>query len=359
MEFSEPINLDGRAYDIKSLQKYCRQSVNDPSQVRWKKDVLSFIAELLDPGIMEFEQKTSGTTGDPRVHLLKKESMERSARRTLEYFRLQPGEKAMLCLPIHYVAGKMMVVRALLGGLHLQLVEPTSRPLRAWREPIRFAAMVPLQVHESLEHGDALSSVSTLLVGGGEIHPALRRDLEGISSLDTYESFAMTETYTHFAVRKIVKGAPGNQFRLLPGTRIEIDSRGCLVVDMPGITDAPVYTNDLVDISDDGSGFRWLGRFDHVIKTGGVKVIPELLEQTIGKILGYDCLVISEPDPKLGERLVLVVECPDPDPPVAGWKDSLSEQLTRYELPKRIMILDEIPRNASFKYDRKAVKALL
>jgi O-succinylbenzoic acid--CoA ligase len=359
MDLIEPIHLDGKAYSKEALQEFCRQSLNDPAQARWKKGVFHFIAGLLDPEVMEFEQKTSGTTGDPKLHRLKKEAMELSARRTLEYFRLLPGEKALLCLPIHYVAGKMMVVRALLGGLHLQLAEPSSRPLRGWSNPVRFAAMVPLQVYESLAHGDDLSSVSILLVGGGEIHPALRRELEGISSVEIYESFAMTETYTHFAVRKIMKGAPGNQFRLLPGTSIELDSRGCLVVEMPGITGEPVHTNDLVDISDDGKGFHWLGRFDHVIKTGGVKVIPELLEHRIGNKLGYDCLVISESDPRLGERLVLVVECPDPDPPVTEWENAFREYLTRYEMPKRILILDEIPRNFSFKYDRKAVRALL
>jgi O-succinylbenzoic acid--CoA ligase len=282
-----------------------------------------------------------------------------SARRTLEYFRLLPGEKSLLCLPIQYVAGKMMVVRALVGGLHLQMVEPSSRPLKGWSESLRFAAMVPLQVYESLKHGDTISSVSTLLIGGGEIHPALRRELEGISSAEIYESFAMTETYTHFAVRRILKGNPDSRFHLLPGTEIGLDSRGCLVVNIPGITSGPLATNDLVDISQEGNSFQWLGRYDHVIKSGGVKMIPELLEQRIGKTLGYECLVVPEPDPRLGERLVLVVECADPNPPVADWHNTLRDLLTDYELPRRIVTLQEIPRNASLKYDRIAVRSLI
>jgi len=359
MEFREPIMFEGAAYSQEALREHCRLSAHDPSQAEWRQHLFRFIDGLLNPEVSEFEQKTSGTTGDPRIHKLKKEAMESSARRTLELFRLLPGEKALLCLPIQYVAGKMMVVRALVGGLDLKLVEPSSRPLKGWKVPVRFAAMVPFQVYESLEHGDALSSVSTLLVGGGEIHPVMRRELEEITSVDTYETFAMTETYTHFAVRKIQKGKSDRMFRLLPGTKIGMDPRGCLVVDIPGVTDEPVITNDLVEISDDGNGFQWLGRFDHVINSGGVKIIPELLENKIGKTLGHDCLVISEHDPRLGERLVLVVECSDPDPPVTAWKNSLGKYLTRYEIPKRIVTLDEIPRNTSFKYDRHAVKALI
>ena len=359
MEFREPIHLDGRVYSRVALMEYCSQSLSDPSLEQWKRNVLHFIAELLDPRVREFEQKTSGTTGDPKVHMLKKEAMELSARRTLQYFRLLPGDGALLCLPIQYVAGKMMVARAMVGGLNLQLVEPSGRPLKEWNDPVRFAAMVPLQVYESLEHGDSLTSISTLLVGGGEIPAALRRMLERISPTEIYESFAMTETYTHFAVRKIVKDKTESRFQLLPGTKIGLDARGCLVVDMPGITEEPVITNDLVEISNEGNGFKWLGRYDHVIKSGGIKIIPELLEQKIGQQLGYDCLVIPEPDPRLGARLVLVVECPEPAPPVAEWENTFSKYLSKYEIPKRIVVLGKIPRNSSFKYDRNTAKALL
>jgi len=359
MKLSESFHMDGISYSQAGLISFCREALQDPGTPDWKQHVYSFVALFLDPSEGEIFQKTSGTTGDPREHQLHREKMVSSARRTLDYFNLQPGDRALLCLPIRYIAGKMMVVRALVGGLDLVMAEPSGRPLINQTGPFTFAAMVPLQVHESLSHGDPLSVIRTLIIGGGELHPAVKEKLTLMTSPAVYESFAMTETYTHFALRRINGQHPDKRFRLMDGIRVSQDERGCLEVEIDDITTGKVTTNDLVEIGPSGRDFQWLGRIDHVISTGGVKIIPELLEQQIRQWLGHECLIIPEVDEKLGERLVLVVEYEASEPPLAQWKTLLHSKLTGYEVPKRIVTIGKIPRNPSFKPDRQAARRYL
>ncbi len=359
MDLNEPFHIDGKAYSWLALTDYCHPAKEDDTLPGWKREVLHFIDLLLNHPDTNIEQQTSGTTGDPRKYLLNRKAMFQSARRTLDYFQLQPEDRALLCLPIRYVAGKMMVVRALLGGLDLVLVEPSSRPLQGVNNPLTFGAMVPLQVHESLHQGDDLALIEKLIIGGGEIDDPMRERLQELSKPAVYESFAMTETYTHFALRRINGPDQEPDFRLLEGVTIQLDSRGCLEVNVPGITQGTVSTNDLVVINSAGDGFQWQGRYDHVINSGGIKIIPELFEQQIRQWLGLDCLLIPETDPKLGHRLVLVVECNDDKPPLDRWMKIMRENLSGHEIPKRIVILPEIPRNASFKPDRLATGKMI
>lgn len=317
------------------------------------------MAAFLDPQLPEITQQSSGTTGDPKTFALEREAMLNSARRTLDFFGLRKGDRALLCLPIRYIAGKMMVVRALLGGLDLQLQEPSSRPLRKLEGSMIFAAMVPLQIEESIRHGDPLGKIARVLIGGGELHPATRELLGKLSTPELFESFGMTETYTHFALKRINGSNAGNSFRLLDDVHISRDSRDCLVVEVSGVTSGKIHTNDLVEIHGEGKAFTWLGRFDNIINTGGIKIIPELLEERIGLWLGHECLVLPEKDRILGNRLVLLVEFEGKEPPLAAWEKLLRERLPGHEMPKRILAVKSLPRNASMKPDRTSCRDLL
>jgi len=359
-EIKEPILLEGKAYTRNSLLDYCTQQLDNSGLAPWRKEVYAFLGLFLDPGDAAISQRSSGTTGDPKYFTLSRDAMLNSARRTLDFFGLEEGEKALLCLPVHYIAGKMMVVRALLGGLELLLQEPSSRPLKDLSAYVAFAAMVPLQIEESLQHGDPIGRISSLLIGGGELHPATRDKLSSITAPDVYETFGMTETYTHFALRRINGPDPDNYFRLLKDVHIGTDPRGCLEVEVPGVTSAAVLTNDLVEIDKEEGGFAWLGRFDNLINSGGIKIIPELLEEQIRECLGHECLVLPEADRKLGLRLALLVEFKGEDPPLDKWTKKLRIRLSGYELPKRIITIKALPRNASMKADRTtALRQLL
>jgi O-succinylbenzoic acid--CoA ligase len=358
IDIPEPILIEGHGYDRQELLSLC-QHMRVPDVPDWKREVFTFIQLFLDPDGADIVQPTSGTTGDPKTISLTRDSMLLSARRTLALMELKPGNTAFLCLPVTYIAGKMMVVRALAGGLNLLMEAPSGRPLKALSRQVDFAAMVPLQVHDSLAHKDPISLVRKLLVGGGSLTAALQDELSGFAHPLVYESFGMTETITHFALRRINGPEPDPFFRLMEGVKAGVDGRACLEVDIPGITRGKIKTNDLVVMEDGGRGFRWLGRYDHVINTGGIKIIPELLEQQARRCTGLECLMLPEADPKLGEQLVLLVEYEGEDPPVEQWLSCLRATLSAYEVPRRIQWVKTLPRNKSLKPDRTSAARLL
>ena len=358
-QITEPLILEGKFFGPRDLLEYCRERAGDPDLPEWQKQLYAFIALFLDPQEPEIVQLSSGTTGDPKSHMLDRDAMINSARRTLDFFKFRPWEKALLCLPVNYIAGKMMVVRALLGGMDLQLREPSSRPLLEMEDNIHFAAMVPLQIEESLRHGDPLERITSLLIGGGELFPATRGRLSSMRLPEVYETFGMTETYTHFALKRINGPDPDPAFRVLDGVRISRDQRGCLEVEVPGVTTARVITNDLVEIHEQGSAFTWQGRFDNLINSGGIKILPELLEEQVRDCLGHECLVLPEADRKLGQRLVLLVEYSRGKAPMDRWMEQLRKRLSAYEVPRRIVCVDSLPRNPSMKPDRTRARELL
>ena len=354
----ETYHINDSIYSHRELLDHAKESKLSVSVPEWEQQIFGFIHAFL-LGELPIVQQTSGTTGVPVPFSLNRDSMIKSANRTLEHFELQQGDRTLHCLPMHYVAGKMMVVRALVGGLNLLMVEPSSRPLRQIQSGIQFAAMVPLQVFESLQNRDNLELVDKLLIGGGEIYQELKTELSALENTVCFESFAMTETYTHFAVRQINGAEADPDFQLMKDVVISLDKRGCLVVDLPGVIDEPVITNDLVNIDSAGRRFSWLGRIDNVINSGGIKIIPEILEKRIRKLLGFNCLILSQRDDRLGEQIVLVVETDLPSPPVEEWKETLLANLEKYLVPKQILTVTEIPRNASFKPDRNATRKII
>jgi len=358
-DIPEPILIEDHGYSSQELISLCQDMVGKPGIPDWKREVFAFIQLFMDPGGEDIIQPTSGTTGDPKTVSLTRDSMLLSARRTLALMELKPGNTALLCLPVTYIAGKMMVVRALTGGLNLLLEAPSGRPLRALTRQVDFAAMVPLQVHDSLTHKDPVSLLRKLLVGGGSLPAILQEELSGLTQPLVYESFGMTETCTHFALRRINGPEPDPFFRLMEGVKSGVDDRACLEVDIPGITPGKIKTNDLVVMEDGGRGFSWLGRYDHVINTGGIKIIPELLEQQARRCTGLECLILPEADPKLGEQLVLLVEYGQDDPPVEQWLSCLRASLSAYEVPRRILWVKELPRNKSLKPDRTTAARML
>lgn len=354
-------HVNGSYYSKKELLAKCHMMVHDFRKPDWYRKVFAFIRLYLDPAAGEIRQKSSGTTGDPKEFQLEREAMEVSALKTLDFFGLKEGDRVLLGLPVDYIAGKMMVVRALVGKLDLVLTEPSSRPLKDTEGIFSFVPMVPLQVVESLAAGDELARAGILLMGGGELPAAEREKLKSEIAPDVFESFGMSETYTHFALRQLNGPDVEAPFLLMDGVMINTDPRGCLIVDMPGVTKAPVVTNDLVEISADGKTFTWQGRIDNLINTGGIKLIPEILEERIGKLLGTTVLLLPLPDEKLGQKMVLMVECDlqEKGAPIDRWRAILTAALSAHELPKDFIPVYAIPRNRNFKPDRTAALALL
>lgn len=291
---------------------------------------------------------TSGSTGEPKRIELSKQSMRESALRTNRFFGLRAGDSLLLCLSSNYIAGKMMVVRAIVGGLKL-FVEPVSSSPRVEGE-FDLVSMVPLQIHTLMESGsgeERLRRVRHLLVGGSQL---LREESEWLNSLPVkcYLSYGMTETVSHVALSVLPKsGDP--LYEAVPDVLFSQDERGCLVVRADHLSGSPFVTNDVVRLLSDRS-FAWLGRWDNVINTGGVKVFPEKMEKKVEALIPEPFYFTSEPDAKFGQRVVLRIESAPYDTEALMTK--LSEFLSRYEMPKKITFLPRFERTASGKVKR-------
>lgn len=284
------------------------------------------------------EMQTSGTTGIPKLIKVDKQAMVHSALATGEFFDLPSDIKVLHCLPTQFVAGKMMLVRAFILGWDMDLVAPVSNPLERNDTQYAFAAMVPLQAQHSLEK---LQQIKKLILGGAKVSQALSEKLEALPT-DIYETYGMTETITHIAAKKVGEDA----FTTLPNVRVSADDRHCLVIDPFVICDEPVVTNDVVEILDENH-FIWLGRYDNVINSGGVKLFPEQIEEKLSQKITQRFFVKGVPDEKLGEKLVLVIEGEPFDVDQA-----IFAKLGKFEKPKEVLFVPKFTETVSGKVIR-------
>lgn len=283
--------------------------------------------------------KTSGTTGKPKQIEISKEAMVNSALATGDFFKLQPGNTALLCMSAQYIAGKMMLVRALILGLELDVVAPSSSPLVNCNTKYDFVAMVPMQVENSLP---SLNLVKTIIIGGAKLNYSLKENLKSVSTA-VFETYGMTETITHIAAKSI----HDDFFTVLPNVQIQQDDRNCLIVNAPKISKEEIVTNDVVDVLSNTT-FKWLGRFDNVINSGGVKLFPEEIEEKLQNKIEQRFFVTSKEDDVLGQKVVLIVESEEE----FVLDSSVFQDLEKFEKPKQIFFTDKFIETETNKINR-------
>lgn len=300
------------------------------------------------------EVNTSGSTGSPKLISVWKKHMINSAMNTSRFFHLSEGTKALHCLPTQYISGKMMWVRALVLGWHIDFVEPKGNLTENIQKDYDFAAMTSYQAANSFEK---LEHIEKLLIGGGGISEMIHSRLNKLST-KVFLSYGMTETVSHIAIQPLNKSAKDffrsvdysfnqDEFTLLPDVFISQDERNCLVINAEKITDKELITNDIVDITSN-STFKWLGRFDNIINSGGIKLIPEKIELKLSKLIHQPFFVSSFEDDRLGERLVLLVQGK-----VSFRASDLSIFLEKIEIPKEIISVPYFSYTATGKINRK------
>ncbi|MCA6422765.1 MAG: AMP-binding protein [Flavobacterium sp.] len=285
------------------------------------------------------EMFTSGSTGKPKTVVVKKQAMVNSAIATGDFFDLKPGNSALQCLPVKYVAGKMMLVRAMILGLDLEFVAPSSHPMRNNEIDFDFVAMVPLQAQNSIQE---LKKVKKLIIGGAAVNKTLEKQLLKLKT-EVFETYGMTETITHIAARKLGEKA----FTVLPDVTVSYDDRNCLVIHAPKISDEVIITNDIVELVNENQ-FIFLGRIDNMINSGGIKLIPEQIENKLMSKIQQRFFIASKPDNELGEKLVLVIEGDKVE-----FDHSIYEDLDKYEKPKEILFISKFKETATGKIMRK------
>ena len=292
------------------------------------------------------EVKTSGSTGTPKVIQLQKAHMVNSAKATGIFFSLEEGTKALLCMSPNYIAGKMMLVRALELGWDIDVVEAISNPLKGIDKVYDFCAMVPLQLHNSLNE---IYKVKKLIVGGGVVSKELLDKIQLLST-EIFATYGMTETVTHIAIKKL-NNLLGSKayYHVLPNVSILTDVRDCLVINAPTISNDKIITNDVVKLIS-STEFEWLGRFDSIINSGGIKLIPEQIELKISEILFNRFFVSGITDVILGEKLVLIVE--------GEFNKNLLKEikvlnsLSKFEIPKEVYFLENFIETPTQKINR-------
>jgi O-succinylbenzoic acid--CoA ligase len=309
--------------------------------------------------------QTSGSTGAPKSIELKKEFVLNSAIATGKYFDLQENTTALLCLPTAYIAGKLMLIRALTLGWHLDVIAPSSHPLEKVNKEYDFSAMVPLQLENSISK---LSKIKKLIVGGGVVSKELKTKIQDVFTV-IFATYGMTETITHIAVKKLnnfstLKGRITKQsyYQTLPSVTIYIDDRNCLVINAPKVSDEIIYTNDVVQLISD-TEFEWLGRFDTVINSSGIKLHPEEIEEKLSEIITNRFFVTGIPDKKLGEKLVLIIEVDSSnkhDVQMFIKKEIRNlKSLSKFEIPKEIYCLRSFIETGTKKIQRRKTLDLL
>lgn len=309
----------------------------------------------------QIHMKTSGSTGKPKTIVLSREHMINSARATAAYFDLKEGSRALLCLPLGFIAGRMMLVRSMVMGWYLDIIESTSKPIIPKQIQYDFSAMVPLQLYNSC---DQLENIKSLIVGGGEVSETI---LNKISSLGTkiYATYGMTETITHIALSPLNKsaGKRGSEiiFTALPKVQLSTDDRQCLRINAPHIGAEELVTNDIVELIADDS-FKWLARYDHVINSGGIKLIPELIEKKLQGLIEPSFFISALDDEVLGKRMIMIVEqeeITDLLTMLRKFQENNTAVLSRIEIPKEVYFLKSFLYTDTGKIQRELTKNLV
>lgn len=308
-------------------------------------DLYNFLKEWFNDKSFIMVQ-TSGSTGKPKSMKANKQQMINSASITCSYLGLKRGDSALLCMPLKYIAGKMMVVRAIVAEFNLMAVEPCSHPLKGIESHIDFAAMVPMQVICSLgvpQEKEALAKLSNLIIGGGIIDTELAKSLEDLPG-NIYSTYGMTETLSHIALRKLNGDDKSEYYTPFPTVSLSLSKENTLIVDAPLVCDNQLFTNDIAELLPNGQ-FRIIGRKDNTINSGGIKIQAETVEAKLSTRINVPFAITSIPDKTLGEAVALVIEQKDDCNHLSEpeFERVCNEVLDKYERPKRIIYVKKLP----------------
>ena len=328
------LTLNGEHYNRIELYEFCLNQLSKHDLAHWEREIYRFILEWLSDTSYVVVM-TSGSTGNPKVIHQPKENMINSARMTADYFGLDDRTNALLCLPVSYIAGKMMIVRSFVTGMNLITAEPSSNPILQVKEKIDFVAITPFQLAFSIATLKG-KPIGTVIVGGGEISHDLEKECQEVDS-NIFATFGMTETSSHVAVRAVNGSRKSSYFETLENIEISVDQRSCLVIKAPELTPDLLITNDVVEIKDP-EHFEWIGRFDSVINTGGVKIYPEQVEKKIFPLIAGRFFIAGLPDKLLGEMVVLFVEGePLSEIQLVNLESSMTPLLSKFEHPRKVV----------------------
>jgi len=310
-------------------------------------------------GHTTFSLTTSGSTGTPKVIQATRDQMTESALATAHAIGLKSGQTSLVCLDSNYIAGRMMLVRSMELGMNILLAEPNANPFANLpiHSSIDFVALVPYQVQTILQSDEKrfFNSINNILIGGAPLSQKTESELQDFNC-QFYETYGMTETLSHIALRKVNGRERSEYFQTLPNVGIRLDERQCLCIQVPFL-EKEIITNDVVELRG-ANLFKWLGRWDHVINSGGIKLHPEEIEKKIALV--FDSLefknrffIAGLPDERLGTSVHLIVEGELSVETQNSITHQIESVLSKYEIPKSIRLVKKFSETATQKIDRK------
>ena len=350
------ISINGQSFPEEELQLLIAEKLSSSNLPDWEKDLYTFLTEWFF-AFQTIEAQTSGSTGEPTSIALPKAVMVKSAQRTIEYFGLQAGNRVLLSLPCRYIAGKMMVVRAIVGKMDLTTIDPSDVFEILVSHTFDLGAMVPNQVFKLLESDRGklkLENIRNLLIGGSAIPTILEEKVSSLKSR-VVSTYGMTETASHIAIRELSGHRRSDIYNCLPGISVTLGENMCLQIHVPERPE-PLQTNDMAEVLSP-IGFRILGRADDVINSGGIKYSPEAIEKKLAPWISARFVISSLPDQVLGEKLVLVIEGTPANTRLIEQKTA--ELLSPFERPRSIHFLETFPQTANGKLRRNEIKRLI
>lgn len=343
----QKIWTEGRCYTPAEIRQILLHTPAEYQAVM--QEVCHFLTEWFDDSPC-LQVQTSGSTGTPHLFSASKDCMMESARMTCSFLELHAGDTALLCMPLKYIGAKMMVVRALITGMNLIVRPPSGHPLSDVTVPLRFAAMVPFQVFNTLQiarEEARLKQIGILLIGGSPIDRALENTL-ALFPNRIYSTYGMTETLSHIALRPLNGELADGSYTPFPTVTLTTDADGCLQIHAPAISSTRIQTQDIVDLFPDNR-FVIKGRKNNIINSGGIKIQIETVEQILSGLLSSPFAVTAAPDPGLGEQVVLLTENREE---VIRHRKEIVSSLPRYHAPRQIIPVDHIPKAGNRKIDR-------
>ncbi len=323
------------------------------------KEKLDSIDKDLYPFLIEWQgdsshisTNTSGSTGIPKKISLQKTHMIVSGNASIDFFNLKTGDTFLICLPIKTIGGKMMLIRSILSKGKIIIIKPSKNPIKELDVNIDFCALTPFQLAKSLEENLNINYIDKLIIGGGPVNESLVEKIENIKT-KCYHTYGMTETISHIAVKKLNYTKKKLDFKCLNHVQISVNNKGNLIIKSKDIGIESMTTNDIVKITGNES-FKWIGRSDNIVNSGGVKISPERIEYELSKKLPFDSFFITSIyDSKLVEKLIIISKSTTTITTIRSAIESIKDNILR---PKDIYLIDEFKYTISNKINRKLTK---
>lgn len=345
--------LEGKAYTPEDVRHLVAAGNIEQDTPMWS--LFMFLHDWFNDAPVLTVQ-TSGSTGTPKKLIVRKDQMMQSARLTCEYLKLHEGDSALLCMNLRYIGAMMMVVRSLVAGLNLILRPASGHPLLDVEVPVRFAAMVPLQVYNTLqiqEEKEKLTKIDTLIIGGGAIDKALEQEIQTSPGF-IYSTYGMTETLSHIALRRLNGANASDHYYPFTSVELSLSTEKTLIIHAPLLCDDVLQTNDVAHIYPDGS-FVILGRKDNIINSGGIKIQAEAIEKELQYFLICPFVVTFVEDQRLGQAVTLLIAG---DVDLKKLDTIYQTVLTPYAHPQYTYSVTQIPQTGNGKIDRGACHIL-